>query len=124
MKRFGGLMIKVNGGKGPRRQPEGLLKDEGTRYLRALPKTYVRHIQIGIIPGRKNRTKGVLDTVVIQRGRVVWIEWKTPGQKLSDEQAEFCFSWIACGGESYRVESMQELIKIFPVEKLRGSRDR
>lgn len=98
----------------PLRQPEGQLKDAGAAYLRAQPRTYVRHVQIGIIPGRRNASKGMFDTVVMQRGRVVWIEWKMPGEDLSDDQTEFYESCLRAGVEAYVIRSLEELMGLFP----------
>ncbi len=94
--------------------PEGEIKAAILEYLRQLPKTYVRVIQVGIIPGRRNATKGVFDIVVTSNGRTVWLEVKQPGEVMSPDQVIFGSGINAAGGEAYRVESLEEVVCMFP----------
>lgn len=109
------------------RQLESDIKAQGLAYLRTLPRTYVRVVQIGIIPGRKNASKGIFDTFVTQGSRTVWLEYKRPGESLSDEQAIFLDGILRAGGEAYVVHSLEEVQSYFPppetqLELLAGGR--
>lgn len=96
--------------------PEGQIKKDITELLKKSG-YYVRALMIGIIPGRKNHSKGMPDIVCIKNGRVIWFEVKAKKGKVSEEQETFIFEWVAHGGEVYTVRSVEEVHDI--IRKLR-----
>jgi|JI10StandDraft_1071094.scaffolds.fasta_scaffold02886_25 hypothetical protein len=94
---------------------EGQIKEDCKKIFEANG-FYYRSLAIGIIPGRSNPSKGMLDCIVIKRGRtyspVVWIEYKTPKGKLSKEQEHFIFEWTGKGGLVFVVRSIEDCLEV------------
>lgn len=56
--------------------------------------------------------KGIPDRIAIKNGRVILLEIKKPGGKLSEHQQRFKESMERAGGEYYVVRSLEEIMKI------------
>lgn len=90
---------------------EAQIKSDIVAYLRKLPRTYVRIIQIGVIPGRKNCSAGIPDLLVISNGRTFLIEVKSPNGTLRPEQRNFIDAWTICGGTAFVARSLDDVIR-------------
>lgn len=89
--------------------PETALKIDVMKYLRSIPGRYSRVLQVGIIPGRTNASKGMFDIVTIFRGKVDWIELKAPDGKMSPEQETFQVAWTTAGGSAWVARSLDDV---------------
>lgn len=94
-----------------RKTPEGQIKEDIKKLLEASG-FYVRSMCIGIIPGRKNPSKGIPDYICIKRGRVIFFEVKTEKGRIREEQETFILEWTQKGGEAYVVRSLEDVLKI------------
>jgi len=59
--------------------------------------------------------RGIPDMIAIRKGRVIFLEIKKPGGKLSEHQQRFKETMERVGGEYYVVRSLEEIIKILEV---------
>jgi len=59
--------------------------------------------------------RGIPDIVAIRKGRVIFLEIKKPGGKLSEHQQRFQETMERAGGEYYVVRSLEEIIRILEV---------
>ena len=58
--------------------------------------------------------KGLSDLTAIKGGRVIWVEIKKPGGKLSDYQRVFRDNILGCGGTHYVVDSLEVIMAFEP----------
>jgi hypothetical protein len=58
--------------------------------------------------------KGLSDLTAIKGGRVIWVEIKKPGGKLSDYQRVFRDNITYCGGTYYVVDSLDFMMALEP----------
>ena len=56
--------------------------------------------------------KGIPDIIAIKNNRVLFLEIKRPGGKLSEHQQQFQLDIEGQGGEYYTIKSLDDLIKI------------
>ena len=56
--------------------------------------------------------KGIPDIIAIKNNRVLFLEVKRPGGKLSEYQKQFQLDIEGQGGEYYVIKSLDDLIKI------------
>jgi len=99
------------------RKEEGELKDACKKLFEANG-FYYRSLSIGVIPGRKNPSKGMSDAVVCKNGYVAWLEMKSLKGKLSEEQETFIFQWTAHGGNAFVIRSLDDALKV--IKKANG----
>ncbi|MBA7569206.1 VRR-NUC domain-containing protein [Candidatus Atribacteria bacterium 1244-E10-H5-B2] len=59
--------------------------------------------------------RGIPDMIAVKAGRVIFLEIKKPGGKLSEHQQRFKETMGGAGGEYYVVRSLEEIIKILEV---------
>lgn len=91
-------------------QKESELKKDIMTYLRAMPKTYSRVLQIAGFRGRSNQSKGMADIICVSRGWAIAIECKTDKGVLSEQQKEFLTGWQEAGGISIIARSLEDVI--------------
>lgn len=56
--------------------------------------------------------RGIPDMIAVKAGRVIFLEIKKPGGKLSEYQQRFKETMERVGGEYYVVRSLEEIMKI------------
>lgn len=100
------------------RKEEGELKDACKKLFEANG-FYYRSLSIGVIPGRKNQSKGMPDAIVCKNGFVAWLEMKSKNGKLSEEQETFIFQWTAHGGNVFVVRSLDDALKIIQKSRVK-----
>jgi len=59
--------------------------------------------------------RGIPDMIAVKAGRVIFLEIKKPGGKLSEHQQRFKETMGGAGGEYYVVRSLEEIMKILEV---------
>ena len=96
--------------KANRSSLESEIKADVMSYLRAIPGCYPRIIQIGVIPGRSNASKGLPDVWVVIRGTTFWIEIKRSKGRVSKEQQEFINNATRCGANVLVARSLRDVI--------------
>ena len=56
--------------------------------------------------------KGISDRIAVKDGRVLFLEIKAPGGKLSDDQKDFQANIENVGGKYYVIHSLEEIMEI------------
>ncbi len=72
--------------------------NDGVRRFRSLP---------------KDTPRGLPDIMIVHEGKFIALEVKRPGAKLRPEQAEFGIKLCTHGGQYYKVQSLDEVKRIF-----------
>lgn len=94
--------------------PEGLIKNQICHWLALYSKLFWVQ-QAGKIPGRINRSRflrnGISDILGVWDGKMLAIEVKAPGGKLSNEQADFLDKVNLAGGIGFVAYSVEDVIK-------------
>lgn len=93
---------------------EGIIKNQICHWL-ALQRCLFWIQQAGKIPGRINRSRflrnGISDILGVWDGRLLAIEVKAPGGKLSSEQIKFIDDVNAAGGIAFVAYSIEDVVK-------------
>ena len=56
--------------------------------------------------------RGIPDMIAVRKGRVIFLEIKKPGGKLSEHQQRFKETIRGAGGEYHVVRSLEDIMKI------------
>lgn len=85
---------------------ENDVKQQVRDYL-SIKKWFHFHILQGL-----GAYKGISDRIAVKEGRVLFLEIKAPGGKLSNDQKEFQANIENVGGEYYVIHSLEEIMEI------------
>jgi len=88
-------------------KPETIIMRDIKKYLEYRGWfVYRNHQSLGSYPG-------IPDLTALKNGRVVWIEVKRPGGKISDHQATFAARVMGQGCEWFCLYSLDDAMEVF-----------